>query len=125
MARRFLIVDDNAQFLRAARDLLEREGVTVVGLASSSAEALRLAGELRPDVVLVDVDLGDESGLDLAERLAAGEHGPVVLISAYPESEFAELIAASPAAGFVSKSELSASAVGDILGTRGGRGQGR
>jgi CheY-like chemotaxis protein len=122
MARRFLIVDDNAHFLAAARDLLEREGVTVVGLASTSTDALRLARELQPDVILVDVDLGEESGFDLAQRLDTGEVGPVVLISAYPEAEFAELITASPAVGFVSKSELSASAVLEILG-RGGNGE--
>jgi CheY-like chemotaxis protein len=115
MARRFLIVDDNAHFLGAARDLLEREGVSVVGVASTGAEALRLVRELQPDVILVDVDLGDESGFDLAQRLAAGEAAPVVLISAYPEAEFAELITASSAVGFVSKSELSASAVSEVL----------
>lgn len=117
MARRFLIVDDNVHFLRAARDLLEREGVSVVGVASTSAEAARLAQELQPDVILIDVDLGDENGFDLAQRLAAGDASRVVLISAYPEAEFAELITASPAAGFVSKSELSASAVSAVLGS--------
>jgi len=126
MARRFLIVDDNAHFLGAARDLLEREGVSVVGVASTGAEALRLVRELQPDVILVDVDLGDESGFDLAQRLAAGEAAPVVLISAYPEAEFAELITASSAVGFVSKSELSASAVSEVLSHRdGGRDRAR
>ncbi len=115
MALRCLIVDDNAQFLGVARDLLEREGMIVVGLASTSAEALRLARELHPDVVLVDVDLGEESGLDLAQRLAGGGGGRVVLISAYPEAELADLITVSPAAGFVSKSDLSARAVSDVL----------
>lgn len=115
-ARRFLIVDDNAHFLAAARDLLEREGLVVVGVASTSAEALRLAEELRPDAILVDVDLGEESGFDLAQRLSADGVAPVVLISAYAESELVDLITASPAVGFVSKSELSARAVADRLG---------
>jgi DNA-binding NarL/FixJ family response regulator len=63
---RTLIVDDNASFLAAARDLLEREGIAVVGVASTSDEAVRRAAEMRPDVTLVDVYLGEESGLDLA-----------------------------------------------------------
>jgi DNA-binding NarL/FixJ family response regulator len=87
--------------------LLEREGVAVVGVAGTSAEALRLDEHLRPDVVLVDIRLGDESGFDLARRLRS----PVILISTYAEREYAEQIAASPAAGFISKTELSASAV--------------
>ena len=71
MPLRYLLVDDNRYFLGAARDLLEREGIEVVGVASTSAETLRLVGQLRPDVVLVDIDLGDECGFDLASRLAA------------------------------------------------------
>jgi CheY-like chemotaxis protein len=115
MALRFLIVDDNAHFLGVARDLLESEGMIVVGVASTSAAALRLARQLKPDVLLIDVDLGEESGFDLAQCLAADEDRRVVLISAYPESEFADLIAASPAVGFVAKSDLSARAVADVL----------
>ena len=107
MEVRCLIVDDNRPFLEAARMLLEREGVAVVGLATTSAEALRLEEELRPDVVLVDIRLGDESGFDLARRL----NSTVILISTHAESEYAEEIAASPAVGFVPKTQLSASAV--------------
>jgi len=58
MDLRCLIVDDSRRFLEAARSLLEREGIAVVGVASTSAEALRRAEELKPDVALVDVDLG-------------------------------------------------------------------
>jgi CheY-like chemotaxis protein len=118
MALRSLIVDDNPRFLAAARRLLEREGVAVVGVASSCAEAVRMAGELRPDVALVDIDLGDESGFDVARRLAGADGGalsPVVLISAYPEGDFADLIAASPAVGFLSKSDVSATNIRDVL----------
>jgi DNA-binding NarL/FixJ family response regulator len=118
MSLRSLIVDDNARFLAAARTLLEREGIAVVGVASSCAEAVRLAGELHPDVALVDIDLGDESGFDVARRLA-GAGGPelsrVVLISAYPEGDFADLIAASPAVGFLSKSDVSAGRIREVL----------
>ena len=107
MQSRCLIVDDNQPFLDAARLLLEREGMPVVGVATTSAEALRLEQELRPDVVLVDIRLGDESGFDLARRLCA----TVILISTNAQSEYAEEIAASPAAGFIPKAQLSAAAV--------------
>jgi CheY-like chemotaxis protein len=118
MALRSLIVDDNAHFLSAARALLEREGIAVVGVAASSAEAVQLAGELRPDVALVDIDLGEESGFDVARRLAGlngPELSPVVLISAYPEADFAELIAASPAVGFLAKADVSATKIREVL----------
>ena len=112
MQIRCLIVDDNRPFLDAARLLLEREGVAVVGVATTSAEALRLEEELRPDVVLVDIRLGDESGFDLARRLSV----TVILISTDAESEYAEEIAASPAAGFIPKPRLSAAAVLRLAG---------
>src|SRR5919108_6358416 len=110
VALRCLIVDDNPGFLVAARDLLERQGLAVVGVASTGARALALARELRPDVTLVDVELGEETGFDLARRLAraAGlEDVRVVLVSAHSETDLADLIAASPAVGFVSKPVLS------------------
>ena len=109
---RCLIVDDNASFLEAAVRLLEREGMTVAGLASNTAEALRQSRDLRPDVVLVDINLGSESGIDLARRLAETDgDSTVILISTQSEADVAELIAATPAAGFVPKSELSAAAI--------------
>ncbi len=114
MPLRCLIVDDNRSFLEAARVLLEREGLTVVGVASTSAEALRQVELLRPDVVLVDISLGEQSGLDLARRLFGdcqrGE-ATVILISTRAEEEYAELIAACPATGFLPKAELSAAAI--------------
>jgi CheY-like chemotaxis protein len=63
---RCLIIDDSLRFLDAARALLERQGIAVVGVASNSAEALQRVEELRPDVTLLDIDLGGESGLELA-----------------------------------------------------------
>ena len=81
--------------------------MSVVGVARTSADALRLEEKLRPDVVLVDIRLGHESGFDLARRLS----GTVILISTHAQSEYAEQIAASPAAGFIPKARLSASAV--------------
>jgi DNA-binding NarL/FixJ family response regulator len=124
MMMRCLIVDDSPRFLAAARGLLERQGVTVVGVASTSAEALQRAQELRPDVILVDIDLGGESGLELARRLHH-QAGPaperVILVSTHAEEDYAELIAASPAVGFLSKSTLSAGAIHDLLSEPPGR----
>jgi CheY-like chemotaxis protein len=118
MALRALIVDDNSHFLGAARDLLEREGVEVIAVASTGAEAVRLADELGPDVALVDIDLGEESGFDVVRSLTerSGNHCPVVLISTYAEKDFADLIASSPAVGFVSKADLSAQKLHEVLG---------
>jgi CheY-like chemotaxis protein len=116
---RILIVDDNHDFLAAARDALEQDGLTIIGTASDSAEALRVATAVRPDAILVDVDLGEESGFDLAQRLAAADHTPVILISVYAESELSDLIASSPAVGFVSKAELSGGAVVNLVGATG------
>jgi CheY-like chemotaxis protein len=118
MPLRCLLVDDNDAFLEAARVLLEREGVPVVGVASSTAEALRQARALRPDVILVDIGLGDESGFDLARLLARDDQGggaQVILISARAETDYTELIAESPAAGFLPKPELSARGISRIL----------
>ena len=118
MALRLLIVDDNAQFLEVARDLLEREGVNVVAVASTSAEALAQVDSFRPDVTLIDINLGGESGFDLAQRLTAvagGGSSPMILISTYAESDLRDLIDESPAAGFLSKADLSASAIHELL----------
>jgi CheY-like chemotaxis protein len=118
MAVRSLIVDDNAHFLASARDLLEREGIVVVGVASNGAEAVRLVDELRPDITLVDIDLGEESGFDVARRLAEapGDDGSeVILISTYPETDFADLIAASPAKAFLAKADLSGRAIEELV----------
>jgi DNA-binding NarL/FixJ family response regulator len=115
---RCLIVDDSVGFRQAARALLEQEGMTVAGVAATCDEAVRRVIELRPDVTLVDIDLGGSSGCDLARRLAdeAGSAaGCLILISAHAEEEFADLIEASPAAGFLAKSALSADAIRALL----------
>jgi DNA-binding NarL/FixJ family response regulator len=117
MAVRCLIVDDNRSFLDAARTLLEREGLTLAGIASTAAEALQATEILRPDVVLVDVSLREESGFELVHRLlAVRDHDArVILISTHSEADLADLVALSPAAGFLSKSELSADAIRGFL----------
>ena len=114
---RCLIVDDSVAFLDAAAALLEREGVTVVGVASASTDALAQAQELRPDVVLLDIMLGHESGFDVARRLAEMESADiaVILISTHAEADFADLIDEAPVAGFMPKSELSANAIRRVL----------
>ena len=119
---RCLIIDDSPRFLDAARGLLEREGIAVVGVASTGAEALRSIEALRPDVTLLDIDLGAESGFEVATRLhRATCRAParVILISTHAEQDYAELIAASPVIGFLAKSALSAGAIRDLLGSDG------
>lgn len=118
MTLRLLIVDDNPQFLEAARGLLEAEGMTVVGVASTISDALDRVAVLRPDATLVDIELGEESGFELARRLteaADGVPARVVLISTYAEHDLRELIEASPAVGFLSKSDLSGRAIRELL----------
>jgi DNA-binding NarL/FixJ family response regulator len=118
MPLRCLIVDDNASFRDEARGLLQEQGLEIVGTAASGDEAVRRIEELRPDVALVDIDLGGESGLDLVRRLGEAPSGAalrMIVISTYDESEYADLIAASPAAGFLAKTDLSAAAILDVL----------
>jgi len=117
-----LIVDDNEYFLHAAQVLLEREGLVVMGVTSTSDEAVRQVETLHPDVVLVDLFLGEESGLDLARRLSEtypGDRLTVILISTHSEQDAAGLIAASAAAGFLQKTELSAAAVRNFVEANG------
>jgi CheY-like chemotaxis protein len=120
MPLRCVIVDDNLGFLHAARLLLEQEGLEVVSVATSGDEALRVVAELRPDVTLLDVDLGGESGFDVARRLT--EHGDsgageVILISTHSEDELVDLIKESPAIGFLGKPSLSATTTKSLLET--------
>nr|WP_296065080.1 response regulator [uncultured Actinoplanes sp.] len=116
MTLRCLLVDDSPQFLAAAQALLEREGLLVVGTASHVADAVERALELHPDVALVDIDLGGESGFEVADRLTRSPHPiPVIMISTHGGDDYADLIAASPAVGFLPKVTLSAGAVCDLV----------
>lgn len=115
---RCLIVDDSAEFRAVATALLERAGIAVVATASNLADAVRLCGELRPDVVLVDVDLGQDNGFDVAKELrdpVVPEPPVVILVSTYSEQDFEDLIAVSPAAGFVPKFALSVPAIRGLV----------
>ncbi len=116
MAVRVLLVDDHRGFLATARRLLEAQGLAVPGVASSSAEALAQAAAIEPDVALVDVDLGGESGLDVARILVAQAPSlRIILISTHSEADLADLVGRSPAIGFIPKSKLSAHAVLALL----------
>ena len=122
---RLLIVDDSTRFLETARTLLEREGIMVADIASTSAEGVERIQELQPDVALVDIDLGGESGFDLARRVASDAVGAstrLILISSHAEADFEDLIKASPAVGFLPKSCLSAQAIHDMLARAGNHG---
>jgi DNA-binding NarL/FixJ family response regulator len=113
-----VIVDDDASFVEAAREFLESDGVTVAGIASSCAEAVQRVQTLRPDVVLVDIRLGQESGFDAAVRLTAGgQPAPVIMISTHAGPDYDDLIEDSPATGFLPKAQLSGAAIRRILGT--------
>jgi DNA-binding NarL/FixJ family response regulator len=121
---RVVIVDDNPEFLDSARRLLEHQGVRVVGVASTNADGLRCVQELQPDVTLVDVNLGEESGFDLAEALQDSDGEVpvrVILISTHAEPDLADMLETSPAIGFLAKSALSADAITATVGRLGER----
>jgi CheY-like chemotaxis protein len=112
-----LLVDDSPHFLEAASRLLADGGIAVVATASTGAEALALAHEHEPDVTIVDIHLNGESGFDVAWQLAAVPTR-TILTSTHAETDFAELIAVTPVLGFISKNDLSAGAVRDLLADR-------
>jgi two-component system, NarL family, nitrate/nitrite response regulator NarL len=115
---RCLLVDDNDAFVEIARRVLDPNGVRVTGTASNIAEAVLRVSKLRPDIVLIDVMLGDENGFDLARRLATHDaRGPaVIMISSSAEDDYSELMAESPALGFLPKAELTADGIRRLLG---------
>lgn len=119
MSLRCVIVDDNPGVLEAASKLLSSQGLEVVAAVASAQQALRSMDQLRPDVMLIDIDLGDESGLALARRVAdldSGSGTRCILISTHDERDYADLIAETPVAGFLPKSELSGRGVRLLLG---------
>ncbi len=116
-ARRVLVVDDHPSFRRCARALLTAEGFEVVGEAGNGGTALALAGELAPDLVLLDVQLPDMDGFEVASRLLARDRDlAIVLISSRDRAEYGPLIEASGARGFVSKGDLSGAELERLLG---------
>ncbi|MDP9258203.1 MAG: response regulator transcription factor [Actinomycetota bacterium] len=116
MPVRVLIVDDHPSFRATARLLLESEGFEVVGEAADGMSGLRAARELEPDLVLLDVQLPDIDGFEVAALLTAGGGGPsVVLTSSRDEADFGPLVSESGARGFVPKAELSGAALLALL----------
>ncbi len=116
MGHRVLIVDDHPSFRATARVLLEAEGFDVVGEAVDGASALTEAGRLRPEVVLLDVQLPDIDGFDVAARLTGHADGPaVILVSSRDSSDFGPLVTRSGARGFVPKAELSGDRLQELL----------
>ena len=113
---RVLIVDDNPDFRSAARRLLERHGFVVVAEAETGVGGIERAQEHRPDLVLVDVQLPDVDGFEVAERLSRLDTPvDVILTSSLGGTDFGALVAHSSALGFVPKAELSASAIEALL----------
>lgn len=112
-----IIIDDYQPYLKVARAKLERQGMAVIGVATNGTEALRQARELTPDVALVDISLGTESGFDVAREIKPYV-GSVILISSndhYEDDDCAELIAGSLAVGFLSKATLSADVISRLV----------
>jgi two-component system response regulator EvgA len=117
MARRLLIVDDNAAFRRLARRLLEAEGYEVVGAAEGAGQALAVARDLAPEIVLLDVNLPDGNGFELTEALARECPGAAVLLtSTRGRPDFGRLALESGARGFLPKDELSGAELNRLLG---------
>jgi len=122
MALRCLLVDDDARFVESARALLELQGIEV-DTASTGVQAVRRASELRPDVVLLDLHLGSDSGFEIAREIQSAwmsrgtsqVDSRIIFISTSDQSDFQRLIEASPAVGFIAKSFLSARAVREML----------
>ena len=113
----FLIVDDNSAFRTAARQLLERGGFVVVAEAGDGDAALRAAKTHAPGVAIVDVQLPDHDGFEVAERLQALDAAPeVILISSLDGTDFGALVATSSARGFIPKAELSVRTIEALLG---------
>ena len=111
-----LIVDDHPSFRKSARRLLEAEGFTIVGEAVDGETAILAAQQLQPDLVLLDVQLPDHDGFEVAARLSAlGLRSDVILTSNRDPAEFGPLLAEAPVRGFVPKAELSGAALTGLL----------
>lgn len=112
-----LIVDDHRTFRETARLLLESEGFDVIGEAENGASAVVKAAELTPDLILLDVQLPDTNGFEVARRVAQrGEAPAVIIVSSHDDTDYGPLVATSGARGFVTKAELSGERLRALLG---------
>jgi DNA-binding NarL/FixJ family response regulator len=117
MGGRILIVDDDEPFRVLASELLTMSGFDVVAEAADGASALAAAQRLRPDIVLLDVQLPDHDGFEVARKLHAGTHTPaVILVSSRDRGAYRQRLADSDVAGFIPKAELSAAAIAALVG---------
>jgi DNA-binding NarL/FixJ family response regulator len=116
VTRSVLIVDDHPGFRAQARALLVAAGYEVVGEAADGESGVRVARDLSPELVLLDVQLPDISGLQVV-RLIAGETSPpaIILISSRDASDYGPRIKRSGALGFICKAELSARTLAAVL----------
>ena len=118
MAKRVLIVDDHAEFRDVARQVLEQGGFVVVGEAIDGGGTTAAVAETQPDVVLLDVQLPDVDGFEIAEALAAASDPPIVVMtSSRDETDFGGRLARSGARGFIPKSRLSGATLAALVGT--------
>jgi DNA-binding NarL/FixJ family response regulator len=116
VARRVLIIDDNVAFRATARRLLERDRFVIIAEAGNGVGGVKEAKRHKPELVLLDVQLPDSDGFEVAERLARLDQPPgVILISSLDDSDFGPLVATSSALGFIPKAELSARAIEELL----------
>lgn len=112
-----LIVDDHADFRASATALLEAEGFAVVATVADGETAVEAVARLRPDVVLLDVQLPGPDGFAVADRLAQLEEPPrVVLISSREAAAYGARLDAAPARGFLAKREISGAALAALVG---------
>ena len=117
MSRTVLIVDDHGPYRVSVRAMLEAEGFTVVGEAGTAAEAIAVANDLRPAIVLLDIQLPDQDGFVVAEALASAAEPPsVVLISSRSAQTYGDRLNHTRARGFIAKSQLTGAAIDAVLG---------
>lgn len=111
-----LIVDDHEAFRTSARALLEADGFRVIGESADGDGALRAVTDLRPGVVLLDIQLPDMDGFAVASRLAETADPPaVVLISSRDAAAYGPRLRQTPSRGFIPKSELSGKALAALV----------
>ena len=116
MSGRVLIVDDHAGFRYVARQLVEQIGRVVVGEAETGKEALAKARTLRPDLVLLDIQLPDVDGLEVAASLTTDATSPaIVLVSSRGASDYGPRLDGCGALGFIAKADLTAESLRALL----------